>query len=229
MSLCTGAFVLAEAGLLDGRRATVHWMYADLLAQRYPKIDVDPAVLYIDEGQVLTSAGSTAGLDLCLHLVRLDYGSEVANLLARRLVISPHRTGGQAQYVDTPIPSNEDDSLAPLLQWATANLDRPLTITELADRQYLTPRTLIRRFRDATGTSPLRWLLAQRLLKARALLESTDEPLARVAELCGLGGEANLRHHFAQNIGVPPGEYRRAFRRQASPVGGSGRRVSATR
>ena len=147
VSLCTGAFVLAEAGLLDGRRATVHWMYADLLARRYPNIEVDPAVLYIDEGQVLTSAGSTAGLDLCLHLVRLDHGSEVANLLARRLVISPHRSGGQAQYVDTPIPRNEDDSLAPLLQWATANLDRPLTITELAHRQYLTPRTLIRRFR----------------------------------------------------------------------------------
>jgi transcriptional regulator GlxA family with amidase domain len=215
VSLCTGAFVLAEAGLLDGRRATVHWMYADLLAQRYPNVEVDPAVLYIDEGQVLTSAGSTAGLDLCLHLVRLDHGSEVANLLARRLVISPHRTGGQAQYVDTPFPHDEDGNLAPLLQWATAHLDRPLTIAQLAERQHLTPRTLIRRFRDATGTSPLKWLLAQRLLKARALLESTDEPIARVAELCGLGGEANLRHHFAQNVGVPPSEYRRTFTRQA--------------
>jgi transcriptional regulator GlxA family with amidase domain len=217
VSLCTGAFVLAEAGLLDGRRATVHWMYADLLAERYPKIEVDPAVLYIDEGQVLTSAGSTAGLDLCLHLVRLDHGSEVANLLARRLVISPHRTGGQAQYVDMPLPRNQDQNLAPLLQWATANLDRPLTITELANRQHLTPRTLIRRFRDATGTSPLKWLLAQRLLKARTLLESTDEPLVRVAELCGLGGEANLRHHFARAIGAPPGEYRRTFKRSTNP------------
>jgi AraC family transcriptional regulator, transcriptional activator FtrA len=211
VSLCTGAFVLAEAGLLDGRRATVHWMYADLLAERYPKIDVDPAVLYIDEGQVLTSAGTTAGLDLCLHLVRTDYGSEVANLLARRLVISPHRTGGQAQYVDTPFPRNEGDNFAPLLQWATANLERPLTIAELAERQHLTPRTLIRRFRDATGTSPLKWLLAQRVQKARMMLESTDEPPARVAELCGLGGEANLRHHFARTVGIPPGEYRRAF------------------
>ena len=216
VSLCTGAFVLAEAGLLDGRRATVHWMYAEQLAQRYPKIDVDPAVLYIDEGQILTSAGSTAGLDLCLHLVRLDHGAEVANLLARRLVISPHRTGGQAQYVDAPIPRNQDDNLAPLLQWATANLDRPLTIAELADRQYLTPRTLIRRFRSATGTSPLKWLLAQRLLKARALLESSDESLSRVAERCGLGGEANLRYHFARSIGVPPGEYRRTFKQRSS-------------
>jgi AraC family transcriptional regulator, transcriptional activator FtrA len=148
--------------------------------------------------------------------VRLDHGSEVANLLARRLVISPHRAGGQAQYVDAPLPRNENGNLAPLLQWATANLDRPRTIAELANRQHLTPRTLIRGFREATGMSPLKWLLAQRLLKARALLESTDEPLARVSELCGLGGEANLRHHFAHSIGVPPGEYRRTFKHQRS-------------
>ncbi len=216
VSLCTGAFVLAEAGLLDGRRATVHWFHADLLAERYPAVDVDPAVLYIDEGQVLTSAGTTAGLDLCLHLVRLDHGSEVANLLARRLVISPHRSGGQAQYVDSPVAPTADDSLAPLLQWATAHLHRPLTIAELAAHQHLTPRTLIRRFHAATGTPPLRWLLAQRIQRARTLLESTDESPARVAELCGLGGEANLRHHFARMLGVAPGEYRRAFRKQAN-------------
>ncbi len=216
VSLCTGAFVLAEAGLLDGRRATVHWFHANLLAERYPAVDVDPSVLYIDEGQILTSAGTTAGLDLCLHLVRIDHGAEVANLLARRLVISPHRNGGQAQYVDSPVARNADDSLAPLLQWATAHLHEPLTIAELAARQHLTPRTLIRRFRDATGTSPLRWLLAQRIQRARTLLESTDDPPARVAELCGLGGEANLRHHFARTVGVPPGEYRRTFRKQVA-------------
>jgi AraC family transcriptional regulator, transcriptional activator FtrA len=219
VSLCTGAFVLAEAGVLDGRRATVHWMYADLLARRYPRVEVDPAVLYIDEGRVLTSAGTTAGLDLCLHLVRLDYGAEAANLLARRLVMSPHRAGGQAQYVDLPVPHSQDDGLAPLLEWMTRHLDRPLTIAMLAAREHVTSRTLIRRFQAATGTSPLRWLLAQRVSKARALLEATDESPAHVAELCGLGGEANLRHHFARTVGVPPIEYRRAFRSQLGGLG----------
>ncbi len=142
-SICTGAFVLAEAGLLDGRRATVHWMYASLLAERYPKVTVDPAVLYVDEGSVLTSAGTAAGLDLCLHLVRLDLGAEIANRLARRFVISPHRPGGQAQYVQTPLPRSDDESVAPLLHWILEHLDRPLTIAELAKRQRLTPRTLI--------------------------------------------------------------------------------------
>ncbi len=213
-SICTGAFVLAEAGLLDGRRATVHWMYADLLAERYPNVQVDPAVLYVDEGSVLTSAGIAAGLDLCLHMVRLDLGTDVANRLARRLVISPHRPGGQAQYVQTPLPQREDDSLAPLLQWTLEHLDRPLTIADLAKRQRLAPRTFIRRFRDATGTPPLKWLLAQRVRRACSLLESTSEPPARIAELCGLGSEANLRHHFARMIGLPPVGYRRSFRSQ---------------
>ncbi|GAB3410025.1 helix-turn-helix domain-containing protein [Flindersiella endophytica] len=220
VSLCTGAFVLAEAGALDGRRATVHWMYADQLARRYPKVHVDPAVLYIDEGQVLTSAGTTAGLDLCLHLVRLDHGSEVANLLARRLVMPPHRGGGQAQFVDAPVPAAKDDSLGPLMEWAVAHLDHPITIADLARREHLTPRTFIRRFQAAIGTSPLRWLLAQRIQRARLLLESTDEPPSRVAQLSGLGGEANLRHHFARTVGVPPVEYRRAFRDQRSTSAG---------
>src|SRR5262249_46290429 len=162
-SICTGAFVLAEAGLLDGKRATVHWRFADLLAASYPRVTVDPAVLYVDEGQVLTSAGNAAGLDLCLHLVRLDLGAEIANRLARRLVVSPHRPGGQAQYVQAPLPRADDEGLAPLLQWALDHLDRPLTIAELARRQGLTPRTLIRRFHAVTGTSPLKWLLAQRV------------------------------------------------------------------
>jgi AraC family transcriptional regulator, transcriptional activator FtrA len=214
-SICTGAFVLAAAGLLDGRRATTHWMYAGLLAERYPRVTVDPAVLYVDEGDVLTSAGVAAGLDLCLHLVRLDLGAEIANQLARRLVIPAHRPGGQAQYVEAPLPRHEDDSLAPLLHWALEHLDRPLTIAELARRHHVTPRTLIRRFRAATGAAPLQWLLAQRVQRARWLLESTDEPPGRVAERCGLGTEANLRHHFARLVGLAPTEYRHTFRASA--------------
>ncbi len=216
VSLCTGAFVLAEAGLLDGRRATTHWMYAELLAQRYPRVTVDPAVLYVDEGDVLTSAGLAAGLDLCLHVVRLDFGAEVANLLARRLVSAPHRPGGQAQYVELPLPRHADDSLAPLLSWALAHLDEPLTIEQLAARQSVTARTLIRRFRAATGLAPLQWLLAQRVQRARQLLESTDEPPVRIADSSGLGTEANLRYHFARLVGVSPTEYRRTFRKAAS-------------
>lgn len=211
-SICTGAFVLAEAGLLDGRRATVHWKYASLLAERYPKVAVDPAVLYVDEGDVLTSAGVAAGLDLCLHIVRLDLGPEIANALARRLVVSPHRPGGQAQYVETPLPKADDDSLAPLLQWAVAQLHRPLTIADLALRQHVTQRTLVRRFRAATGMPPLRWLLTQRVQKACSLLESTSKTPSAIAELCGLGSEANLRHHFARIVGLPPSGYRQTFR-----------------
>jgi AraC family transcriptional activator FtrA len=226
-SLCTGAFLLAEAGLLDGRRATVHWRYADLLAQRFPKVTVDPAVLYVDEGDVLTSAGVAAGLDLCLHLVRLDLGAEIANRLARRLVISPHRPGGQAQYVQTPVPQSDDESLAPLLDWALEHLDRPLTISELARRQHLTPRTLIRRFTAATGAPPLRWLLAQRVRKACSLLESTDASPARIAALCGLGSEPNLRHHFARVVGVPPVEYRRTFRSRSDRGGATVRAATS--
>ncbi|WP_394841142.1 DJ-1/PfpI family protein [Pendulispora brunnea] len=216
VSLCTGAFVLAEAGLLDGRRATVHWIYADRLAKRYPKVTVDPSVLYVDDGDVLTSAGVAAGLDLCLHVVRLDMGPRIANLLARRLVISPHRPGGQAQYVQTPLPQTDDKGLAALLDWTLRNLERPLTIADLAKRQRLTPRTLIRHFRAATGMPPLKWLLLQRVQKACSLLESTREPPTRIAELCGLGGEANLRHHFARIVGVPPTEYRRTFERASA-------------
>jgi transcriptional regulator GlxA family with amidase domain len=213
VSLCSGAFVLAAARLLDGRRATTHWMYAGLLARLYPRVNVDPGVLYVDEGDVLTSAGLAAGLDLCLHVVRLDFGPAVANLLARRMVIPPHRPGGQAQYVEMPLPRHADDSLAPLLHWALEHLDQPLTIEQLAAHQSVNPRTLIRRFRAATGQAPLRWLLAQRVQRARQLLESSDDPPGRIAESCGLGTEANLRHHFAKLVGVSPTEYRRAFHR----------------
>lgn len=212
VSLCSGAFVLAAAGLLDGRKATTHWIYADLLARSYPRVRVDPSVLYTDDGDVLTSAGTSAGLDLCLHVVRKDLGSEIANLLARRLVIPAHRPGGQAQYLEGPVPAHEDQALAPLLQWAEAHLDQPLTLSDLAARCHVTPRTLIRRFRAATGVAPHRWLLTQRVRRARWLLESTDEPVDAVAARCGLGTDANLRHHFTRLVGVAPMEYRRTFR-----------------
>ncbi|WP_010040465.1 helix-turn-helix domain-containing protein [Streptomyces chartreusis] len=211
VSLCTGAFALAEAGLLDGRRATAHWMHTPQLAARYPKVHVDASVLYVDDGDVLTSAGLTAGLDLCLHLVRRDLGAHVANQLARRMVVPAHRPGGQAQFIELPVPAGDDDGLAPVLAWARAHLDRPLTVADLARRAAMSPRTFYRRLQAATGTTPLQWLLDQRLGRARSLLESTDLPIEKVGELSGLGTANNLRHHFLKHLGVSPGDYRRAF------------------
>ncbi|MFC6884198.1 MULTISPECIES: helix-turn-helix domain-containing protein [Actinomadura] len=208
VSLCSGAFVLAAAGLLDGRRSALHWKHAPVFAGLYPAVEVDPSVLYIDHGDVLTGAGNTAGIDLCLHLVRQDLGFETAGAVARQMVVPPHRAGGQAQYVETPIPVHED-GLGPLLQWATARLDRPLTVADLAAEAGLTGRTLIRRFRAETGTTPLRWLLAQRVMRARELLERTDLPMDLVAERCGLGSAPNLRAHFSRELGISPSEYRR--------------------
>jgi transcriptional regulator GlxA family with amidase domain len=221
VSLCTGAFALAEAGLLDGRRATAHWMHTAQLAERYPKVIVDESVLYVDEDDVLTSAGLTAGLDLCLHLVRRDLGAHVANQLARRMVVPAHRPGGQAQFIELPVPTRDDQGLGPVLDWARARLDQPLTIADLARRAAMSPRTLYRRLHAATGTTPLQWLLDQRLGRARTLLESTDLPLERVGELSGLGTANNLRHHFLKQLGVSPSDYRRAFPRampEPSPV-----------
>ncbi|CAL9581686.1 HTH-type transcriptional activator RhaS [Streptomyces sp. enrichment culture] len=213
VSLCTGAFALAEAGLLDGRRATAHWMHTAQLAERYPKVRVDDSVLYVDEGDVLTSAGLTAGLDLCLHLVRRDLGAHVANQLARRMVVPAHRPGGQAQFIDLAVPTTDDGGLGPVLDWARAHLDQPLTIEDLARRAAMSLRTFHRRLRAATGTTPLQWLLNQRLGRAQSLLESTDLPIEKVAELSGLGTANNLRHHFLKQVGVSPGAYRRAFPR----------------
>ncbi|MEV0195107.1 helix-turn-helix domain-containing protein [Nonomuraea sp. NPDC050691] len=213
VSLCTGAFALAEAGLLDGRRATAHWMHTAQLAARYPKVEVDDSVLYVDDGDVLTSAGVTAGLDLCLHLVRRDLGAHVANQLARRMVVPAHRPGGQAQFVDLSVPATDDAGLGPVLEWARGRLDQPLTIEDLARRAAMSPRTFYRRLKAATGTTPLRWLLNQRLGLAQSLLESTDLPIEKVGELSGLGTANNLRHHFLKQVGVSPGDYRRAFPR----------------
>lgn len=213
VSLCTGAFALAEAGLLDGRRATAHWMHTAQLAERYPKVRVDDSVLYVDDGDVLTSAGLTAGLDLCLHLVRRDLGAHVANQLARRMVVPAHRPGGQAQFIDLSVPATDDQGLAPVLDWARAHLDQPLTVEDLARQAAMSPRTLYRRIQAATGTTPLQWLLNQRLGRAQSLLESTDLPIEKVGELSGLGTANNVRHHFLKQIGISPSDYRRAFPR----------------
>jgi AraC family transcriptional activator FtrA len=213
-SLCSGAFALAAAGLLDGRRATTHWLYADEFRNRFPAVDLDPAVLYIDHGDVLTSAGTTAGIDLCLAMVAADHGADVANTLARRLVAPTHRSGGQAQYVETPAPQAAGrDSLGPLLDWMRTHLAEPLTVADLARQANVAERTLIRRFHTAVGVTPGKWLTAQRVLHARRLLETTDLPVERVAAAAGLGGAANLRHHFTEVVGVAPSDYRRSFRR----------------
>ncbi|MFE0186426.1 GlxA family transcriptional regulator [Streptomyces sp. NPDC058989] len=219
VSLCTGAFALAEAGLLDGRRATAHWMHTAQLAERYPKVQVDDSVLYVDDGDVLTSAGLTAGLDLCLHLVRRDLGAHVANQLARRMVVPAHRPGGQAQFIDLSVPVTDDQGLGSVLEWARAHLDEPLTVEDLARRAAMSPRTFYRRLQAATGTTPLQWLLNQRLGRAQSLLEATDLPIDKIGELSGLGTANNLRHHFVKQVGVSPGEYRRAFPRAVSGRG----------
>jgi transcriptional regulator GlxA family with amidase domain len=215
-SLCTGAFVLAAAGLLDGRRATTHWMHAAALAERYPRIDLDPNVLYVDEGSVLTSAGTAAGIDLCLHMVRNDYGAEVANMYARRMVVPPHRDGGQAQFVDTPIDDGtETTTLDGTLDWALQNIERPLSIDDLAEHASMSPRTFARRFRAITGTTPLRWLVHQRVIAARRLLETTDLSIDVVADRTGFGSAPTMRLHFARIVGTSPQSYRQTFRRDA--------------
>jgi AraC family transcriptional activator FtrA len=213
-SLCTGAFVLAAAGLLDGLRATTHWAHTGVLAERHPEVTVDPDVLYVDNGSVLTSAGKAAAMDLCLHLVRTDHGSAVANAIARRLVVPPHRDGGQAQFVPAPVPPSGSPSLTELFSWVTARLDRPLTVPDLARRASLSSRTLTRRFRAVTGTTPLQWLLTQRIRRAQELLETSEESVEAIAAAVGLGTATTLRRHFHRSVGVPPDTYRRTFRGQ---------------
>jgi AraC family transcriptional activator FtrA len=220
VSICTGAFVLAAAGLLDGRRATTHWMHAALLAERYPRVQVDPGVLYVDEGRILTSAGKAAGLDLCLHIVRLDHGMAVANALARRLVVPPHRPGGQAQFIPAPMANGRDHALADLLTWAMARLDRPLTVEDLARRANMSSRNLARHFNAVAGTTPLQWLLDQRVHRAQELLETTDDSVELIAARTGMGTAATLRRHFNRAVGVPPDTYRRTFR-DGHEAGGS--------
>src|SRR5437667_1458073 len=197
MSVCTGAFVLAEAGLLDGRRVTTHWAHAEELARRYPKVHVDPGVLYVDDGDILTSAGTAAGIDLCLHIVRLDYGADIANYVARRMVVPPHRDGGQAQFVADPVPDlAPEDPFATTLVWVMEHLHEPLVVDDLARRSAMSPRSFARRFRATTGTTPHQWLLRQRVLLAQRLLETTDLPVEVIAARSGFGTAANLRQHF---------------------------------
>lgn len=212
-SLCSGAFVLAAAGLLDGRRATTHWMYAEELARRFPAVDVDPDVLYVDGGDgVYTSAGTAAGLDLCLHLVRLDHGADIANMFARRMIMSPHRTGGQAQYVREPVSMTEDDRLAATLEWVRSNLRRPVTVECMAEHAHMSARTFARRFQAAVGTTPLRWVLQQRVSAAQRLLETSGASIEEIVAECGFGSPAAFRVHFGRQIGTSPSAYRAAFR-----------------
>lgn len=216
MSVCSGAFVLGAAGLLDGRRCTTHWMYATELARRYPAADVDPDVLYVLDGPILTSAGTAAGIDLCLELVRLEHGAAVANAVARRMVVPPHRDGGQAQYVETPVAVPGGETLDTLLAWMSAHLDEPMSVESLAARALMSPRTFARRFRAETGTTPHAWLTSARLLLAERLLEETDATVDTVAERTGFGNAATLRHHFTRRRGVTPQGYRRSFQRRTA-------------
>ncbi len=210
VSLCTGAFVLAAAGLLDGRTATTHWMYAAELRRRYPLVTVDEHPLYVDEGSVLTSAGTVASLDLCLHIVRTDFGAAVAAEVGRRMVVAPHREGGQAQYIPAPVPALTD-GFAPVLEWAVRHLAEPLTMTDLAARAGMSLRTFGRHFADRVGVTPLSWLNQQRLARARELLETTDLPVETVAQRSGLGSGSGLRQHFQRAFGTTPAAYRRTF------------------
>ncbi len=211
VAICTGAFVLAQAGLLDGRRATTHWRRTAQLAAAFPEVRVDPDVLYVDHGDVATSAGSGAGIDLCLHLVRSDHGAAYAARVARNMVLPPHREGSQLQYAAPPAPARADESLAPLLEWAEARLGAPLTLARLAERAGVSGRTLSRRFTEQLGTSPGQWLLARRLEAARILLEQTDLPVETVAARVGLASAVNLRRRFRTHLGTTPGAYRRLF------------------
>lgn len=213
VSICSGAFALAATGLLDGRRAATHWRYADLLARRYPRVLVDADVLYVDDGDVLTSAGSAAGLDLCVHLVRRDHGPSVANAVARRLVIPPHRDGGQAQFIEAPVTDAiDDDRIVRSMAWAMAHLDRPITVAALAAGAHMSTRTYLRHFKRSSGTSPVRWLIAQRVQASLPLLETTTASIDEIAEATGFESAVTYRHHFARAMRTSPSAYRRAFR-----------------
>ena len=212
MSLCSGAFTLAKAGLLDGRRATTHWMNTTELAEEYPDVEVVLDVLYVEDGNIITSAGTAAGIDATLHLVRKELGARVASTIARRMVVPPQRDGGQRQYVEAPLPAIEADSLQPVLEWATENLSADLSVETLARRAMMSERTFARRFRAETGATPHAWVTTQRVLLARRLLEDTDASVEQVASRTGLGTAAILRHHFLRQVGTTPQAYRRTFR-----------------
>ena len=217
LSLCTGAFVLAAAGILDGHTATTHWSECAVLARRYPRVSVDPRVLYVDEGSLLTSAGSAASLDLCLHVLQRDYGTEIAARVARDLVTPLHRPGGQAQYIETPMPAPDSgDMLADAIGWLRAHLDQPMTADDLAARAAMSPRTFARRFMASTGTTPFQWIVRERVRLAQRLLETTSLPIEAVAHKSGFGTADNLRKHFSRALRTTPQAYRHAFREPAA-------------
>ncbi|MFF1295732.1 MULTISPECIES: GlxA family transcriptional regulator [unclassified Streptomyces] len=215
VSICTGAFVLAAAGLLDGHRATTHWQLADRFREMFPHIALDPDVLFVDDGRILTSAGAASGVDVCLHVVRTDHGSELANFVARCCVVPPFRDGGQAQYIEQPVPELGATSTAATREWALARLDEPLTLTDLAAHARMSLRTFARRFHDEVGLSPGRWLIQQRVARARHLLESSDLPVDQIAGHVGFATGASLRQHLHAAIGVSPQAYRRTFQTTA--------------
>ncbi|NVN53719.1 helix-turn-helix domain-containing protein [Mycolicibacterium hippocampi] len=212
VSICSGAFALAAAGVLDGRSATTHWIYVDLLRERYPAITIDPAPLYVDNGRVLTSAGCAAGLDLCLHIVRSDHGARVANDVARRLVIAPHRGGGQAQYIEIPVPEpTTDGRIAAGMAWALENLDSTITLDDLAAQSTMSRRSYLRQFAKATGTTPIKWLTAQRIQASLALLESSSFSVEQIAGRVGFDSPVTYRYHFVRQMRTTPSEYRACF------------------
>lgn len=213
LSICSGVFVLAATGLLDGRGATTHWRYAAELAERFPDIQVDPDVLYVDSGQLITSAGSAAGIDACLHLVARDFGTQVANSVARRLVMSPQRTGGQAQFIPTPVSPTPRSDLSRVMQWARERLHQPLEVRDLANEAAMSERTFLRRFTQASGQSPKTWLQHERLGRARELLESADQHTEQIAQHCGYRSVESFRVAFRNGVGVPPSVYRERFGR----------------
>ncbi|WP_067565231.1 GlxA family transcriptional regulator [Nocardia acidivorans] len=211
LTVCSGAFLAGEAGLLDGRKCTTHWRYVDQLAERFPLATVDPDVLFVDEGNLITSAGTAAGIDACLHLVRRELGSSVANAIARRMVVPPQRDGGQRQFIERPVVDCSSDSLGETLHWLEKNLELPHTVESLSARSNMSTRTFARKFAAETGTTPVKWLTGQRILHAKQLLEDTDMDLETVAHHCGFGSGALLRHHFQRLVGIAPAEYRRRF------------------
>ena len=211
VSICSGVFVLAAAGLLNGRRATTHWRHVPALKQQYPDVEVEPDVLYVDEGQVITSAGSAAGIDACIHLVRRDFGSQVANAVARRLVMPPHRDGGQAQYVPTPISDQSGPSMSTVLDWARRRLSQPATVSQLARHAAMSERTFLRRFQETVGMTPKAWLQRERLFRAQELLESSEKTLDEIAEATGYASTETFRAAFKRVVGTAPGAYRARF------------------
>ncbi|WP_280480459.1 helix-turn-helix domain-containing protein [Nocardia cyriacigeorgica] len=211
LTVCSGAFLAGAAGLLDGRKCTTHWRYVDQLAAQFPEATVDPDVLFVDEGNLITSAGTAAGIDACLHLVRREIGSAAANGIARRMVVPPQRDGGQRQFIERPVPDCASDSLGATLQWMQENLELPHTVESLAARSMMSTRTFARRFAAETGTTPVKWLTTQRVQAAEHLLEDTDLGLEQIAARAGFGSAALLRHHFQRMVGIAPTEYRRRF------------------